>query len=286
MSRIFEALQKANAELTGAAASARQGTPEAADVLEPASSLTVDLDQCAPFTPAVNPQNRLVALNDGDSLGAEKIRVLTTRLRQLRHKRRLNRILVTSCMAGEGKSVISTNLAISLATHSRARTLLIDGDLRKPTVAKLLGLSNREDSGVAAWWKGDQQPLQLLRRAEGVPLWVLPAGQITEQPLEVLQSQRMAELLNQLSAWFEWVIIDSPPFTPLADSSVWSALSDGTLFVVRERFTSAKLLRKTIESFDANKLLGVVVNESSEAAHRYYRKYYYAYDKGAAKART
>ncbi|MGI9102769.1 MAG: tyrosine-protein kinase family protein [Terriglobales bacterium] len=280
MSRVFEALQKANAEVAAAApAPAPAGVTQDPVVMQPHALDVAELEKCHSFSVASIPQNRLVALNDDNSLGAEKIRVLTTRLRHLRHKRRLSKILVTSSMAGEGKSVISTNLAISIARHSRARTLLIDGDLRKPTDSKLLGLENGPDVGIAKWWTDNVSPLHLLRRAENLSLWFLPAGYLDGQPLEIIQSQRMAEMFNQLGSIFEWIIVDSPPMMPLADSAVWASLTDATLFVVRENFTSTKLFRQSVESFDSNKLVGVVVNESVSLDRRYYNKYYYRYGK-------
>ncbi len=286
MSRIFEALQKANAEL-GVPSPLPDAQPATAGVLQQLASSSSDLDQCSSFKIAAVPENRLVAVTDDDGLGAEKTRVLITRLRHLRSKRPISRILITSCMQGEGKSVIAANLAISLAKHSRARTLLIDGDLRKPNVHRLLGFDDR--SGIATWWTADVPPQQLLRRADGLPLWVLPAGRLQEQPLEILQSQRFSDLLDQLSPGFEWVIVDSPPCSPLADAAVWASLTDAARFVVRENYTSTKVLTKTLESFDPQKLAGIVVNESSSAVHRYYQGYYgygYGYGKTVRGSKT
>ena len=95
------------------------------------------------------------------------------------------------------------------------------------------------------------------------------------QPLEILQSQRMAEFLNNLSEILDWVVIDSPPMTPIADSGVWSSLCDGILVVVREGLTLSKLFSQTVESIDAKKFLGVVINGASMSESQYNASYYY-----------
>jgi capsular exopolysaccharide synthesis family protein len=275
MSRIFEALQKSNAELGNAPAPPPEAAADASDLLQQVPHDSLQLDQCATFAIPAVPQNRIVMLTDGKGLGAEKIRVLSTKLRHLRQKRRLSRLLVTSCMKGEGKSVVASNLAIALAKHGKVPVLLIDGDFRLPGLSRIMGLEN--GTGVSTWWANNTPPQQLLRRASDLPLWFLAAGQPAEQPLEILQSRRLADLLNLLSARFEWVIIDSPPYSPLADSSVWATLVDGAIFVVRENWTPAKVLQKALQSVDASKLVGLVMNESSVSEHRYYDQYYYGY---------
>ena len=94
------------------------------------------------------------------------------------------------------------------------------------------------------------------------------------QPLEVLQSARMAELFNNLSNMFDWIVIDSPPMVPLADSSVWANIADGIMIVVRERFTQVEFLTKAMETVDSKKLLGVVMNETTVSESKYYPNYY------------
>jgi capsular exopolysaccharide synthesis family protein len=279
MSRVFEALQKANAEGAGAAAPV-PAPIEGPELLQsPAAQPRPgvqpgNFDACPTFHISANGASRLVAFTDQDSAGAESVRVLSTRLRHLRRKRPLSKVLVTSCMQGEGKSVLASNLAVSLARHNQARTLLIDGDLRRPAVHRLLGLEG-ENGGIEAWWNSGAAPEEVLRRVDDMPLWFLPAGKVVAQPLEILQSARFAELLNQLAPRFEWVIVDSPPVLPMADSSIWATLTDGSVFVVRESHTLATVLKKTLDEFDKSKLIGVVLNATPTALHRGYDKYYF-----------
>src|SRR6266704_476192 len=182
---------------------------------------------------------RLVALTDQSSMGAEKFRTLAARLRYLQNKDDLKRLVITSAVAGEGKSLISANLAITLGR--RQRTVLIDN---------------------------------YLTRVEGISLWHLSAGQAEGQALEILQSQRMSDMLTEIAESFDWVIIDSPPLAPVADGHVWATHADGTLLVVRQGKTPKKLLQKTLESIENLRLVGVVMNTSEEPQRRHYSQYY------------
>jgi capsular exopolysaccharide synthesis family protein len=238
-------------------------------------ALAADVESAKPTLldgfPMVVPSNpRLAALVDPASVGAEKFRMLATRLRYFQKQRRLKMLVVTSTVQGEGKSVVSANLAVTLAR--RQRTLLIDGDLRRSGLVDLLG--TRDFPGLSDWWEGTRFTTSFLHYVEGVSLWHLPSGEPARQPLELLQSQRMAEALTQLAESFEWVIIDTPPLAPVADCQVWATHAQGTLLVVRQGLTPRKLLQSTMESADNLKLLGVVMNASQDAHQQYYAQYY------------
>jgi capsular exopolysaccharide synthesis family protein len=176
---------------------------------------------------------------------------------------------VTSSIKGEGKSVISANLAITLAR--RERTLLIDGDMHQAGLREVLG--SQRQPGLADWWRHPEPIVNLLTRLEGRSLWYLSAGDILEDPLEILQSPRLAEMLSQVAGWFDWIIIDSPPLVPVPDSGLWASHADGTLLVVRHGRTPKSLLTKALET-DNLKLLGIVTNEWEDMPHHYYGRYY------------
>jgi capsular exopolysaccharide synthesis family protein len=204
------------------------------------------------------------------SMGAEKFRMLVVRLQQLRERQQLQRLVITSAVKGEGKSVVSANLAITCA--HRQRTLLIDGDLRQSGLAELFGTQGVP--GLTDWWHQEDEISTFLKRITSTPLWFLPAGTGTENPLEILQSARLAEMLARLAQWFSWIIIDSPPLVPVADPNVWVANADGALLVVRQGKTPKRLLRKALEEAAGMKLLGVVVNASQDTGHHHYAQYY------------
>lgn len=274
MSRLHEALQKSERERRQAAAIAPDLSPvvqveEIRKAEPPAAQKSRSLNLQIPA------ESRLVALTEPFSLGAEKFRVLVTRLENLRKKQKdLKSLQVTSGGIAEGKTLVSGNLALTLAKSSRAKVLLIEGDLHNPKLASMFGLS--ELPGVVNWWAGPKQDINhSLNQLQDLPLWFLPAGGTYEQPSAILQSPRFAEAFAQLARQFDWVIVDSTPMAPMVDVNLWSRLVDGTLLVVREGVAPVKALKKGLASLDNPKLVGLVFNDTSEVEHASsYDKYY------------
>jgi capsular exopolysaccharide synthesis family protein len=216
---------------------------------------------------------RLVCLNDQGSLAAEKFRVLGLRLRNLGEKRKLKRIVVTSTIPEEGKTLSSANLALNQARSKILRTVLVDGDLRRPALSSRFGMS-RSLPGLTECLRGEKQLSEVLYKLNGTNLWFLPAGIPPENPLELMQSGRTADLLDRLGSIFDWVIMDCPPVFPLADTAFWMKLSDGVLLVVREGVSERKALKRVLEVIDRSLLLGIVVNSSTNGDHKnYYQRY-------------
>src|SRR6266567_1435379 len=183
MSRLFEALQKSEPEFS------------------------------FEFPLAIKPDIRLVCLTQKDSLAAEKFRFLAVRLSQLQQNRAVKKLLVTSTIPEEGKSMISANLALSLVRKKRQRILLVEGDLRRPTLCESFGLRNLP--GVSEWLKSGSSEITNVYHIDEAGLWFLPAGSPPENPMELMQSGRLVELMDQLVMWFDWIVIDSPPVLPL-----------------------------------------------------------------------
>lgn len=231
----------------------------------------LELDCAPPHQSVVNPRC-LVALTEPGGAGAEKFRSLAIRLRNFQKRQRLKKILVTSSIKGEGKSVISANLAVSLAQAQR--TLLIDCDMHQSGLRDVLG--SHGQPGLGEWWRQSRSVMNFLRRLDEVPLWLLSAGQVFDPPMEILQSQRFSDMLHQLSRWFDWVILDSPPLVPVADSGVLAAHVDGTLLVVRQGNTPKPLLKEALKT-ESLKLLGIVANEWEANEQSYYSRYYKDY---------
>jgi capsular exopolysaccharide synthesis family protein len=255
---------------------ALQTEAESAVVEEPSSHRT-GIDQFSQFQSLkvlVPPQSRLVCVTDKESLAAEKFRFLSVRLRQLKQSRPLKKVLVTSTIPEEGKSMVAANLACTLARRTQQKTLLLDGDLRRPTLAQLFGLG--KIPGLCEWLQGERGPMTSIYHLEGPGLWLLPAGNAPRNPLELMQSGRLSALLGQLEAWFDWIVIDSPPVLPLADTSVWARMADGILLVVRQGTTEKKQLLRGLEAIEPAKLLGALLNGSANTAHS---DYYYQYSR-------
>jgi len=220
------------------------------------------------------PDSRLVALTDPNSLGAEKFRALVTRLDHLRKQRDLKSFQVTSSVVNEGKTLVSGNVAVTLAKYSGSKTLLIEGDLHRPTLASLLGL--RELHGLSQWWSGqDHELAQFVHRLNDMPLWFLPAGEPCNRPSDILRSARFVKAFTQLASQFEWIVVDSTPMLPIVDVNLWSRLVDGTLLVVREGMAPVKALKKGLQALDHPKLIGIVMNDASGSDQANYDGQYY-----------
>ena len=278
MSRIFDALQKSNLE---------GSIPDfplmssLADELPPAAEMTdgetkdfapSDVAQFSSVAMCPPPESRLVSLTDQASLAAEKFRFLGVRLRQLRQTRSLQHLLITSTIPEEGKSMVSANLAITLAQRRQQKILLLEGDLRRPSLSSRFGLPALP--GLSEWLQGDLGPITSIYRLEEAGCWFLPAGQPADGNLDLMHPERLSELMNQLTGWFDWILIDSPPLVPLADASIWMRSADGVLLVVREGTTQKRQLQRELQVVQRSKLLGVVLNSCTSADHsNYYQRY-------------
>lgn len=294
MSNIFDALQRAEAENAGAEGpglalatellrSTEQKMRESALNTEPQPSVdafdaspsapesTEDVESCPVLPVSIQEESHLVSVAAEGSLGAEKFRFLAVRLRQLRQTRPLKKILITSTIPQEGKSTIAANLACTLARRKPQKTLLLEGDLRRPSITSQFGLG--KIPGLCEWLGGQTESINIYK-LESLGLWMLPAGAAPQNPLELMQSGKLSLLMQQLEAWFDWIVIDSPPVLPLADASLWSRLADGILLVTRKGTTEKQQLKRGLEAIEKSKLLGALVNSSANAAHSdYYQRY-------------
>lgn len=219
---------------------------------------------------SVTAASRLVYFTEPDSLAAEKFRFLGVRLRQLRQNRKLKRVLITSTIPEEGKSLVSANLAGVLARR-KEKVLLIEGDMRRPTLAQQFGLGRL--AGLAEWLQSKQSAPSNIYKLGGPGFWFMPAGDPPANPLELMQSGRLSQLMTQLSTLFDWIIVDSPPLLPLADTTVWARLTEGTLLVTREGKTQKAALQRGLEILKKSDLLGVVLNGCSQSDKNYYQRY-------------
>jgi capsular exopolysaccharide synthesis family protein len=220
------------------------------------------------------PQSRLVAWTNPNSLGAEKFRALATRFDHLRDQRELKSFQVTSSVIDEGKTLVSANIAVTLAKYSGCKTLLVEGDLHRPSLTRLFGCGGL--SGIHEWSLGSEPELsKYVYRLHDAPLWFLPAGKPMYQPADVLRSNRFKKAFQLLTEEFEWTVVDSTPMEPIVDVNLWSKLLDGSLLVVREGLAPIKALKRGLQALDHPKLIGVVINEAMELSHSSYGGQYY-----------
>ncbi len=220
---------------------------------------------------SVAPDSRLVFFTEPDSLPAEKFRFLSVRLRQIKQNRSLKKVLITSSIPEEGKSLVSANLAGVLARRKQ-RVLLIEGDLRRPVLADQFGLGRL--AGLGEWLQGNHETLSNIYRLTDFGFWMMPAGNPPANPLELMQSGNLSRLMLLMESLFDWIIVDSPPLLPLADTTVWGRVTDGTLLVARVGKTQKSQLQRALELVKKTDLLGVVLNGSEESDYNnYYQRY-------------
>jgi capsular exopolysaccharide synthesis family protein len=300
MSRIFEALQRSVSDRTGSPLSEafdvatdllqeteklQGGFAEPTDLpLRDEPAIATDLicverkpagiGSCSTLVPSLMPESRAVAITDPGGIAAEKFRLLAVRLRNLSQRRELRRLLITSAIPDEGKSVVAVNLASTLARYKQLRVLLVEGDIRRPRIRTNLGLPAMK--GLSEWLRSDIPASEIIYQVNppGLKFWLLPAGEPLSEPGELMQSGRLAALMDKLSESFDWIVIDSTPILPVADTSIWARLSQGILMVVREGKTEKRQLQKALEALEGSSLLGVVLNSSTNTEHKSYYTYY------------
>jgi len=180
-------------------------------------------------------------------------------------------------MPGEGKSLTAVNLALTLSDSYQRRVLLIDADLRRPTVQRIFGIP--PIAGLNDGLKAAEDRAMALT-AVSERMFVLPAGRPEADPMSGLTSDRMRRLITQAATTFEWVIVDSPPVGLLPDASLLSAIVDGVLLVVRAGKAPFSLVKRTVESLSHDRILGVVMNAIDVAHDRNAGGYYEYYGGG------
>jgi capsular exopolysaccharide synthesis family protein len=306
LSRIFDALQRSGTELSGTEypdmvsvarevfeaprnreqastvpSNAAEAVPEEAVATLPEPVLPTEIDtreigekvlhEFPSLQVNVTTASRLVYFTEPESLAAEKFRFLGVRLRQLRNSRTLKKVLITSTIPEEGKSLVSANLAGVLARR-KERVLLVEGDMRRPTLAEKFNLGRL--AGLAEWLQSGSETPSNIYRLAGLDFWLMPAGDPPANPLELMQAGKLSTLFRQVTNLFDWIIVDSPPLLPLADTTVWQRLTDGALLVAREGTTRKTQLQRGVEILKKSDLLGVVLNSCSQSEHEsYYQRY-------------
>ena len=190
-------------------------------------------------------------------------------------------VVVTSTGPGEGKTVVSTNIAAALA-QSGARVLLIDADMRRPKAHEFFAVSR--EPGLSNVLVGNAKASEAVRRTPNTNLWMLPCGKLPPNPAELLGSARFQEFIESLNEHFDWVIIDSPPVMAVTDAGVLAHWAMGVVFVVGSEMTNKWTARNALEQLDAARpnYLGAILNKVEVRKNPYfyakhYRKEYQKY---------
>jgi capsular exopolysaccharide synthesis family protein len=205
--------------------------------------------------------------------GMEEFRTLRSRLYQLREKKKLKVIMVSSALPGEGKTFVTSNLAYVLARQQGRRVLLIDADVRKPLLHECIGTNGTP--GLNDYLAGKVNERAALQRGPFENLFFIPGGTIVENPAELIANGKLKNLLSFVAPYFDWILLDSPPVVPISDGSVIARNADGVLMVIKAETTSVPLVERAKQELKNLTLLGVVLNRGEKNTK--YSSYYYSY---------
>lgn len=306
MSRIDEALRRARERSAEAAAPAqpaanehvfvspwefetREGqavlptaAPAAADPAPPvpapaaAPILAVTAGEATKVSPADDGEqgNRLVSAARTPGLAFEQYRRLGATLHQAQIEKSIRVVMLTSAVAGEGKTLTAANLALTLSESYGRNTLLIDADLRRPTLHTLFDVPNV--TGLSDGLREDAtQRLSVQRVSPRLSL--LTAGRPDGDPTSLLTSEMMRKVVEEAAVTFDWVVIDTPPVGLITDAKLLAGMVDTVLFVIQSASTPYEVARRAIEALGKNRVMGIVLNRV-ETEHPLGRDKYYRYD--------
>lgn len=271
------------------------GTAVVRDMLDNTISLAKDVETAidSPVLASIAydndvPKHPLLTEAGSHAPRVEAFRLLRTNLQFLNLDTRPKSLVITSAVPGEGKTSTATNLAIALAQTGQ-RVLLVDGDLRRPKVASLLGLER--SVGLTTVLVGRSELQDSIQKHSDSGIYFLASGPIPPNPTEVLQSQAAQTLFDRLNQMFDMVIIDAPPLLPVSDAAIMARDVDGAILVVRHGKTTKDQLQQArlrLAQVDAN-LFGVAVNMTprrGKGAYGYGYGYGYGYEPQTAPKRV
>jgi len=216
--------------------------------------------------------------------GSEQFRTLRSRLYQMRSSQTLRTLLVTSSVPAEGKTFVTNNLAQAIVRQPDRRALIIDADLRCSRLHVPLGAP--ASPGLTDYLKGEVDEMAIIQHGLEGNMCFIPGGNQVANPSELLTNGRLRILLDRVAPVFDWIIMDSAPLLPVADSSFLADLVDGVILVVRAGQTPAETAQRACQELQGRNVVGVVLNAvgPDQAAGGYYSAYNYGYGYGNGEA--
>lgn len=206
---------------------------------------------------------RLIIHKNAEPVVIEQYRRLAGILHQAQVERGVKVVMLASAQTAEGKTLTAVNLALTLSESYKRRVLLIDADLRRPSVGRVFGLPPA--SGLSECLKSSElQALRITNITESLGL--LLAGTADDDPMSGLTSGRMQEIIEHAAAGFDWVILDTPPVGLLTDAHLLAAMVDAAVLVIDAGTTQHAVVQRAIESIGREKIVGVVLNRVEERA--------------------
>jgi protein-tyrosine kinase len=275
MTRLNDALKRAQ-EMAGAAPtlSADSAPPPPMWQFSPVETIHVP-DEPAERRPVIKAAERIkppkfgaadrhkLVLNSGvDHALIEQYRQLAAAMHHAQKASGLCSVMITSAMPAEGKTLTSTNLALTLSESYQRRVLLIDADLRRPRLREVFALPSTE--GLTDSLKASHDGRLPVHQVTPT-LWVLTSGRAVPDPMSLLVSPAMRQLLDDAKESFDWVVVDTPPIAILPDANLLAAMIDTTLLVVSAESTPYPMVQRAAEAVGQARILGVVLNRAELA---------------------
>lgn len=268
MGKIFEALQKAgtkNIEAVPNSSEIRKGDRE-----KKAIKKVVPLVNSGRSHKAGHLDDTLITYHAPQSIEAEIFKILRTNILFPASGQPPKSILITSALPEDGKSFVTSNLAISIAFGVEEHVLLIDGDIRKPAIHQRFGIKGAE--GLSEYLAGGEDIAAMLRKTPIEKLRIIPAGYPPPNPTELMASKKMKALVDEVKSRYDdrYILIDSPPPAMASETNVVSQYVDGVIIVVRAGKTPRDAVADTIERIGKEKLIGIVLNQADSSSTKYY----------------
>jgi capsular exopolysaccharide synthesis family protein len=220
-------------------------------------------------------EGKVVVDAETSPVSVEQYRRLATTLHQMQQQSGLKTLIISSARPRDGKTLTSTNLALTLSESFKRRVLLVDADLRRPSIHEVFRLPNAHGlaDGLRSEAAGNLPLIEVTPK-----LTVLPAGTPDNSPMAGETSERMRTVLKEASSRFDWILLDTPPIGLISDASLLSHLVDGVLLVIGAGTTDYAAVKRTVTELGSDRIVGVILNRvaGDASSDDYYQQYYYS----------
>lgn len=268
-SLVGTALPDSLSEIPAGATSNAIGSPRIAEKRLPEfSAWTIEAERVEP---------RLVAITQPHSNYCEEYRSLRTQVLHKSQRQKLQSIVVASINPSEGKTITALNLSWLLAQTDGVKCLIIDSDLRMPSLTDYLGIET--DKGLSDVLAGKTNLVDSIIKLEPSGLHILPGGEARSDVAELISGPKFKEILRQAREMFDYVIIDAPPLGIFTDANILINHADGAMLVVRAGRTKYSAVDRVLETLPKDRMMGVVLNHSEDVLDETHQNYGY-YKKG------
>ena len=217
---------------------------------------------------------------------ATEFRRLLHRIKKNDNETELKSLLITSAMLSEGKSTISSFLAVTAARQKGMKTLLIDADLRRPTVHKFFAMER--DNGLTEILADNYNPVDMIKHTEMENLHIMTAGKRVPSPTDIFDAQSIGRIIDEMKFYYDIILVDCAPVLPVSDPMLLASKLDGIVLVVKAGATQKEVVERAVEILSTNnhRVLGIVLNNMNNSLPYYYDYNYYYYEDSDKQTKT